>query len=300
MVLGSDASAPRPHPNYDTHAEPERWEKFAELAYSQIEELMTGYGSVDILWLDGGWVRPNDTITDEVRSWGYRIPEWEQDVDMPRIVQMAREHQPGLIVVDRAVHGPYENYRTPEQRVPEKQLPYPWETCLTMSPSWSWIRDPEYKSAHELIGLLVDIVAKGGNFLLNLGPSPEGTLDAEAYDRLAKIGAWMKINGRAIYATRAIPPYVEGAVRFTRKKNEGSVFAIHVGATADEKPPAEFVLETIAPAEGSEVRWLETGEALPWTHTGASTVIIVPESIRQRTTGRHAWVVELERIADEH
>ncbi len=285
--------------NYDTRKYPERWQRFCDFTYGQIEELMTGYGRVDILWLDGGWVRPNDTINDEVRSWGYRIPEWEQDVDMPRIVKMAREHQPGLIVVDRTVHGPYENYRTPEQRVPEQQLPYPWETCLTMSPSWGWVRDPEYKTAHELIGLLVDIVAKGGNFLLNIGPSPEGTLDAEAYERLAEIGAWMEINGRAIYGTRAIPPYVEGAVRFTQKKNEGSVFAIHVATTADAKPPAEFVLETIAPAEGSEVRWLETGEVLPWTHTGTATVIVVPEAIRQRSVGRHAWAVELERIADE-
>ena len=79
---------------------------------------MHNYGSIDILWLDGGWVRPLETVTDEVRSWGAAIPAWSQEVDIPRIAEMARLAQPGLLMVDRTVAGPYENYQTPEQTVP--------------------------------------------------------------------------------------------------------------------------------------------------------------------------------------
>ena len=77
---------------------------------------MTGYGKVDIIWLDGGWVAPENR---------------DQDIKMDRIVEMARGYQPGLIVVDRWIGGKYENYRTPEQKIPEKPWDYPWETCMT-------------------------------------------------------------------------------------------------------------------------------------------------------------------------
>ncbi len=107
---------------------------------------------------------------------------------------MARRHQPGLIVVDRSVHGPFENYRTPEQSIPDKPLDYPWETCMTMGGSWSYVPDDRYKSVNTLIHNLVDIVAKGGNYLLNVGPGPDGTWHDEAYRKLDSIGAWMSTN----------------------------------------------------------------------------------------------------------
>ena len=95
---------------------------------------------------------------------------------MPRLAAMARQHQPGLIIVDRTVGGRYENYRTPEQEVPDKALPYVWETCMTMGDQWSYKPDDKYKSTRQLIHLLVDIVAKGGNFLLNVGPDADGAV----------------------------------------------------------------------------------------------------------------------------
>src|SRR5688572_1640963 len=108
--------------NYDIRKFPWRWNNFVKYTHNQVNELMTNYGSIDILWLDGGWVRPRETVNAEVLSWGARIPEWSQDIDMPAMASMARKAQPGLLVVDRTVHGPYENYQTPEQRIPEKQL----------------------------------------------------------------------------------------------------------------------------------------------------------------------------------
>ena len=107
-------ATPNRNNNYDIRKYPEKWQSFRDFTYNQIEELMTTLGRVDILWLDGGWVRPDSTINDEVRSWGFDIAPWDQDIDMPRIASMARRHQPGLLIVDRTVHGEFENYRTPE------------------------------------------------------------------------------------------------------------------------------------------------------------------------------------------
>ncbi|RYY08696.1 MAG: alpha-L-fucosidase, partial [Chitinophagaceae bacterium] len=115
--------------NYEPVKYPERWTAFKDFTYKQIEELMTGYGKMDILWLDGGWVRPLSTVDTSI-SWQKGI-KTDQDIDMKRIAGMARSHQPGLIVVDRSVPGEFENYTTPEQEVPHEPLSYPWETCMT-------------------------------------------------------------------------------------------------------------------------------------------------------------------------
>ena len=180
--------------NYDPKKYPEKWNAFKQFTFNQIKELMSGYGKMDILWLDGGWVRPQSTIDKNV-DWQKGIV-YDQDIDMKNIAAMGRSLQPGLIVVDRSVGGEFENYQTPEQQVPEKPLSFPWETCMTMGNSWSFVPNDHYKSARQLVQLLVKIVSRGGNFLLNIGPGPDGDWDSTAYRRLADIGAWMKINGQ--------------------------------------------------------------------------------------------------------
>ena len=211
--------------NYDPKLHPERFQKYCDFTYRQLYELTHNYGDIDILWLDGGWVRPEWSIDDECREW-LGCQGWIQDVNMPKIADMARENNPDLIIVDRSVHGKYENYQTPEQQVPDTLLPYPWETCMSMGNSWSYVETDTYKSTNKIIHLLVDIVAKGGNYLLNVGPSPEGTLPPTAIERMHEIGQWMKINGEAIYGTRPIYPYVDGKIRFTQKGNK--VYAIYL------------------------------------------------------------------------
>jgi alpha-L-fucosidase len=171
--------------NYDPAKYPERWQKFKDFTYNQIQELMTGYGKVDILWLDGGWVRPKTTIDPSV-DWQKSIT-YNQDIDMPKIAAMARTNQPGLIVVDRTVAGQYENYTTPEQQVPAEPLDHPWESCITMGNSWSYVPGDHYKSANEIVTLLVKIVSRGGNLLMNIGPGPDGDWDPVAYQRLQQI-----------------------------------------------------------------------------------------------------------------
>lgn len=101
-------ATPRRTQNYNIDKNPWRWNQFKEFTYNQIGELMHNYGPIDILWLDGGWV--NNPGTKSV-------------LDMDRISQMARQAQPGILFVDRTIHGKYENYQTPEQQIPDKQLP---------------------------------------------------------------------------------------------------------------------------------------------------------------------------------
>lgn len=280
--------------NYDTGKYPERWQRFKDFTYNQIEELMTKYGQVDILWLDGGWVRPDSTITDEVKSWGYQIPTWSQDIDMSRISKMARQHQPGLLVVDRSVHGVHENYRTPEQQVPDKTLDYPWETCMTMSNSWSWVKDPVYKSTETLIHLLIDIVAKGGNFLLNIGPGPDGKLDSVAISRLEEIGAWMKINHPAIYSSRPLPPYKLGNICYTQDKSNKTGYAIYLAQNETLNPPSVWMLETIHLKKGAKVILLETGEALKWNSTPSGTQIEISKKVLPKIKSKHAWTIKFD------
>ena len=273
-----DPSAPARtrNPNYDTAAQPDKWRRFVDYTHGQIAELMTGYGHVDILWLDAGQVRPP-----------------QQDIQMDRLAAMARKHQPGLIVVDRTVGGRYENYRTPEQEVPDKPLSYAWETCMTMGDQWSYKPHDKYKSTHKLIHLLVDVVGKGGNFLLNVGPQPDGQLPAPALERMAGIGAWMKVNGEAIYGTRPIAPYKEGQVVFTRKGR--AVYAIYLTAKEGDALPETITFKSLKPKAGSKVRMLGIKTPVKWqTGPSGETTLAIPAAVVSAPPCQHAFVFRFE------
>jgi alpha-L-fucosidase len=282
--------------NYDTEKYPERWRKFRDYTYAQIEELMTGYGNIDILWLDGGWVRPYPPLEPDLR--GILKRPFNQDIDMPKIAAMARGRQPGLIIVDRTVTGKYENYRTPEQEIPDKPPAYIWETCMTMGNSWSYVPNDRYKSANKLIHLLVDIVSKGGNFLLNIGPNAEGELPAEALKRLKEIGDWMKINAEAIYKTRPIAPYKEAKTCFTSLA-DGTIFAIYLADEDETRPPATIQLYSQAPGPGTKIRMLGVPEAVRWEKDGKGILIHVPEPALKNPPCRHAWVFRISKGTDK-
>jgi alpha-L-fucosidase len=273
--------------NYDIRKHAWRWNKFKEFTYNQISELMHDYGRIDILWLDGGWVRPRETVTDEVRAWGAPIPPWSQHVDMPKIATMARQAQPGILIVDRTVHGAYENYQTPEQRVPSTALDVPWESCITLGDAWGYVPNDKFKSASQVIHLLVEVVAKGGNLLLGVGPDAEGILRETQIQRLKEIGLWLSANGEAIYNTRPVTNFRSDNTFFTKGKN-GMTYAIFC-INENESVPKIVTWKGNKPNKGSSIRNLESGEKLRWTIEGDVTKVYLPSSMLKRKTAAIAF-----------
>lgn len=276
--------------NYDPAKYPERWQKFKDFTYKQIEELVTEYGKMDILWFDGAWVRPRSGESSSRRK------RYNQDIDMERIATMARTHQPELLIVDRWVTSKYENYLTPENKVPEQALEHPWESCIIAGGGWGWVPNPRYKSGRRLVHMLVDIVCKGGNLLLNIGPAPDGTWPDDAYDRLEKMGDWMDVNSEAIYETRAIEPYKEAKICYTRKKDTNTVYAIYLAEENEEEMPSEIMLYSFQPEKGSKVSLLGADENISWKTSGNGTLISIPESIRENPPCNYAWTFKLDQI----
>ncbi len=258
------------NPNYDTAAEPEKWERFARFVYGQIEELMSRYGAMDILWLDGGQVRPPG-----------------QDIHMDRIAAMARDHQPGLIIADRTVGGGFEDVLTPEQKVPEQPPEAPWETCMTMGSSWSYKPEDTCKSFLQILHTLIDVVAKNGNFLLNISPTPDGDIPVEQEERLQELAQWMQSNAEAVHGTRSVPAQQgqSSNVRYTGK--DGFAYAI-VLSDAQGQPPDCVSLAGVPPAEGEQVICLDTGESVSVDRTSADIKACLPTG---QLRSRYAWVL---------
>jgi len=174
--------------------------KYAAYIREQVRELLTRFGQVDILFYDFSF--PGED--------GKGRSDWQSE----QLLKMTRELQPGIIVNDRLdlhdVPGGWD-YKTPEQFMVRECVkvdgkPVPWETCQTFSGSWGYHRDEAtWKSAEQLIGMLIDTVSKAGNLLLNVGPTARGTLDDRALSRLAGMGQWMRLHGRSIYGCTQAP-----------------------------------------------------------------------------------------------
>lgn len=199
------------HWDYDKtkiDTDPDAWRTFANFEITQVKELMTQYGEVDIMWFDIRW--PGTS-----RNKGgihHRIdhPVIRQDViDM---VTMMRDINPKLIINDRGVDV-YGDFATPEQKIPEIAPEGFWETNMTVSDpnrrksGGFWYKGPDalYKSQEELLRVMAEVFSKGGNFLLNVGPQPDGKIPAGEVEALRKIGEWLEVNGEAVYGSKRSP-----------------------------------------------------------------------------------------------
>ena len=167
---------------------------------NQVREILTNYGKIDILWLD--------------YSFPGKFGKGQNDWGSVELLKMVRELQPGIIVNDRADIKEYAggwDFTTPEQvklqKWPEMDgKKIPWETCQTFSGSWGYYRDEHtWKDNKQLLVLLIESVSKGGNLLLNVGPTARGTFDDRADKALSDMGEWMKYNSRSIYGCTQAP-----------------------------------------------------------------------------------------------
>ncbi|MBN1671369.1 MAG: alpha-L-fucosidase [Kiritimatiellae bacterium] len=172
--------------------------RYAEYLHNQTRELLTNYGKVDIIWFDF-------SVSASEEFAGKGKDEWQSE----KLIEMVRGIQPDILINDR-LQIP-QDIRTPEQRTPREWLkvdgkPVVWEACHTFSGSWGYYRDEEtWKSVDQLVKMLVECVSKGGNLLLNVGPTGRGEFDSRALDRLAGMGEWMKRHGRSIYGCTQAP-----------------------------------------------------------------------------------------------
>lgn len=198
-----------PNPNADL-------DKYVTYMKGQIRELLTGYGPIGILWFDDGGSFKN---TMEVRTNCAKLLHSED------ILKEIRQLQPKTIVNNRL--GIPADYTTPEQKIPAHGLTNAFEVCMTLNKHWGYNKnDNNWKEPKVVIQNLVDIASKGGNYLLNVGPTSDGIFPPDAVRILGDVGKWMKVNGDSIYGTTRSPLATTPAWgRVTRK---GSSLYLHV------------------------------------------------------------------------
>ncbi len=223
----------------------------------QLDELVKNYDPA-VIWFDGEW-----------------MPEWTEPQGK-ELYNYLRNMKPSLIINNRVGKGrkgmqgmndtqdAAGDFGTPEQEILEgKSDGLPWESCMTMNDTWGYkTNDNNWKSAEKLVHNLVDISAKGGNYLLNIGPKADGEIPSQSVERLAEMGKWLKVNGEAIYTTQSLKSYKEGEnLRYTQSADGKYIYAVSlkwVGKALN--------LQNINPKEGSEIKMLGVDKPLKWTY----------------------------------
>lgn len=201
------------------------FKKYITYMKNQLTELLTNYGKIGVLWFDGEW---ENTWTHEGgRNLYQYLRKLRPDLIINNRIDKGRTDMAGM-TKDSSFYG---DFGTPEQEIPPIGLPgVDWESCMTMNDNWGYNKnDQNWKSSENLVRKLVDIASKGGNFLLNIGPTSEGLFPDSSINRLKDIGAWMKENGEAIYETRASPFQKLDWGRCTQKaKGNETILYLHV------------------------------------------------------------------------
>ncbi len=256
-----------PRRDWETRsAEGADFDRYVEYMKGQVEELLTKYGDIGVMWFDG--------------EWEYT---WTPDrgVDLYAYV---RSIAPNVIINNRVgkgragMAGTYDpetasgDFGTPEQEIPATGLGYDWETCMTMNDHWGYNKnDDNWKSAGDLIRKLVDIASKGGNFLLNVGPTAEGLFPPESTDRLKAMGEWMKVNGESIYGTTA--SQFEN-LAWGRSTTKGRKLYLHVFEWPED---GKLVVPGLVSRPEKATLLADPKKELEWDYQAGTSVIFLPD-----------------------
>lgn len=257
----------------------------------QLKELLTEYGDIGVLWFDGEW-----------------IPEWTEEQGK-ELYKYIRSFQPNIIINNRVGKGRQGmqgmnkegnfvgDFGTPEQEILENASDLDWESCMTMNTSWGFKKnDHDWKSAEMLIHNLVDIAAKGGNYLLNVGPTAAGLIPAPSVERLAEMGDWLNVNGEAIYGTSKFDTYKEQEiVRYTKK-------GAALYATFFKWPGQSFTLKYAKPETNSKIFLLGYKQPLTWTwEPEKGLTITFPDDWQnpENRASNHAWTIKMKAALAE-
>jgi alpha-L-fucosidase len=281
----------QPYPNGSRNQQ-----EYIKYLHAQVNELVSNYGPVDILW------------------WDYSVPDFqgEQAWGASELMELVHRKQPAAIMNNRlyrlpdagwsgtAKGGPgaaldpkFGDFMTPEQHVPDNGMPgVDWETCMTTNTTWGYSKyDHDWKSANKLIETLIEVVSKGGNFLLNVGPTADGTIPPESVERLQEVGHWLDVNGESIYRASASPIPKPDWGRVTYKPREGLMY-LHVL----EWPNDGRLKVKGLPGQVSSATLLGGNLDLAVTHESNSTLIQLPDAHE----GQFPKVVRLQMAGERH
>ena len=278
------------HPdyNYGTGPNPNFTEYVENYMTPQLEELLNNYGKIGVLWFDGEW-----------------ISEWTEEQGT-ELYNYLRNIQPDLIINNRVGKGrqgmegmnAYENaagdFGTPEQEILEGTSNLDWESCMTMNDHWGFNKfNDNFKSTEMLIHNLVDIAAKGGNYLLNVGPTPEGLIPEKSIYRLREIGQWMKVNGEVIHNSRGTKPYQQNEhINYIRSNDDKYLYAV-----LTHWPGESVQLKYAVPDAETEINLLGFDKPLEWEiNPSAGMNVDLPEAWQNEENRpvKYAWVIKME------
>ena len=261
------------------------WAKYRERYLKpQLKELLTGYGKLGVLWFDGEWIK-----------------EWTEDQGKD-LYNYVRNLQPEIIINNRVGKGRQGmqgmsrdtsfigDFGTPEQEILSTSSTMAWESCMTMNDTWGFkTNDTNWKSSEMLIKNLVDIVSKGGNFLLNVGPTSEGLIPSPSVERLKEIGEWTKVNGDAIYGVKQLRNYKEGDnLRYTTSA-DGKI----INAFLMSWPGKLVIIKQIKPSDGSKIWITGFDKDLKWKYDVKKGLNVeMPD--QSKLPSKYVWVLKIE------